>query len=166
MLIGSIGGARRDEDKSRAKERVFSFRNEHHRWDPKQQRPEPWRLFNARMKKGESVRVFPLSNWTERDVWRYVLREKLEVVPLYLAALRPTIVRNGQLLMLDDNRLTLQPNETVENRMIATSGADHYVDGAGVTQTITTNQSHPTHVSDDGQSVTFTTTDALFITKP
>lgn len=107
----AIGGARRDEDKSRAKERVFSFRNEHHRWDPKQQRPEPWRLFNARMKKGESVRVFPLSNWTELDIWLYIHRENIPVVPLYFAKPRPVVERSGTLIMVDDDRMPLNPGE-------------------------------------------------------
>src|SRR6478752_3424186 len=98
----AFGGARRDEEASRAKERVFSFRSAGHRWDPRRQRPEMWQLLNGRLDKGETARVFPLSNWTEKDVWRYILREKLDVVPLYFAAERPTITRNGQLLMQDD----------------------------------------------------------------
>jgi len=114
----AFGGARRDEEASRAKERVFSFRAAGHRWDPRRQRPEMWRLLNGRLGAGESVRVFPLSNWTERDVWRYILREKLDVVPLYFAAERPTIVRNGQLLMVDDERLKLKAGETIETRKI------------------------------------------------
>jgi len=114
----AFGGARRDEEASRAKERVFSFRAEGHRWDPRRQRPEMWRLLNGRLGPGETVRVFPLSNWTERDVWRYILREKLDVVPLYFAAERPTVVRNGQLLMRDDDRLTLKPGEEIVNRRV------------------------------------------------
>jgi sulfate adenylyltransferase subunit 2 len=114
----AFGGARRDEEASRAKERVFSFRAEGHRWDPRRQRPEMWRLLNGRLGAGETVRVFPLSNWTERDVWRYILREKLDVVPLYLAKERPTILRNGQLLMRDDDRLPLKPGEEVVNRRV------------------------------------------------
>ncbi len=114
----AFGGARRDEEASRAKERVFSFRSEGHRWDPRRQRPEMWRLLNGRLGAGETVRVFPLSNWTEKDVWRYILREKLDVVPLYFAALRPTIVRNGQLLMIDDDRIALKPGEKIEERRI------------------------------------------------
>ena len=114
----AFGGARRDEEASRAKERVFSFRAEGHRWDPRRQRPEMWRLLNGRLGAGETVRVFPLSNWTERDVWRYILREKLDVVPLYFAAERPTIVRNGQLIMQDDDRLTLKPGEEIVNRRV------------------------------------------------
>jgi sulfate adenylyltransferase subunit 2 len=114
----AFGGARRDEEASRAKERVFSFRAEGHRWDPRRQRPEMWRLLNGRLGAGETVRVFPLSNWTERDVWRYILREKLDVVPLYFAADRPTILRNGQLLMQDDDRLKLKPGEEVKTRRV------------------------------------------------
>jgi sulfate adenylyltransferase subunit 2 len=114
----AFGGARRDEEASRAKERVFSFRAEGHRWDPRRQRPEMWRLLNGRLGTGETVRVFPLSNWTERDIWRYILREKLDVVPLYFAKERPTIVRNGQILMLDDDRLPLKPGEEVVQRRV------------------------------------------------
>jgi sulfate adenylyltransferase subunit 2 len=108
----AIGGARRDEDKSRAKERIFSFRNALHRWDPKRQRPEPWRLFNARKRKGESVRAFPLSNWTELDIWLYIHRENIPVVPLYFSAPRPTVMRSGTIIMRDDERLPLEPGET------------------------------------------------------
>jgi len=107
----AFGGARRDEEASRAKERVFSFRAEGHRWDPRRQRPEMWRLLNGRLGPGETVRVFPLSNWTEKDVWRYIARERLDVVPLYFAAERPTIERNGSLLVLDDDRLPLRDGE-------------------------------------------------------
>ncbi len=114
----AIGGARRDEEKSRAKERVFSFRNAAHRWDPKQQRPELWNLFNTRIHPGESVRVFPLSNWTELDVWLYIYREKIEVVPLYFAAPRPVVERGGALLMVDDARMPLQPGETPTLRTV------------------------------------------------
>ena len=103
----AFGGARRDEEKSRAKERVYSFRDKNHRWDPKRQRPELWSLYNVRKNKGESIRVFPLSNWTELDVWQYILREKIEIVPLYLAAERPTVVRDGLILVVDDERLPL-----------------------------------------------------------
>ncbi len=114
----AFGGARRDEEASRAKERVFSFRAAGHRWDPRKQRPEMWRLLNGRLGTGETVRVFPMSNWTEKDVWRYILREKLDVVPLYLAKERPTIERNGQILMLDDDRLKPKPGEQVRMRKI------------------------------------------------
>ena len=108
----AIGGARRDEEKSRAKERVFSFRNAQHRWDPKVQRPELWDVYNTRIKKGESVRVFPLSNWTELDIWLYIYREKIPVVPLYMAALRPVVERDGGLIMVDDERMPLRDGET------------------------------------------------------
>ena len=114
----AIGGARRDEEKSRAKERVFSFRNENHRWDPKRQRPELWNLYNARVRKGESVRAFPLSNWTELDVWLYIFREKIPVVPLYFAAPRPVVERDGALILVDDERLPLRPGETPQLRNV------------------------------------------------
>ncbi len=107
----AIGGARRDEEKSRAKERVFSFRSAQHRWDPKRQRPELWRLYNARVHKGESQRVFPLSNWTELDVWQYIYLEKIPIVPLYFAAERPVVERSGTLIMVDDDRMPLFPGE-------------------------------------------------------
>ena len=107
----AIGGARRDEEKSRAKERVFSFRDRHHRWDPKNQRPELWNLFNTRVSEGESIRVFPLSNWTELDVWLYIWKHGLPVVPLYLAKPRPVVERGGTLIMVDDDRLPLEPGE-------------------------------------------------------
>jgi sulfate adenylyltransferase subunit 2 len=108
----AIGGARRDEEKSRAKERVFSFRSRQHRWDPKNQRPELWNLYNARINKGESVRVFPLSNWTELDIWLYIYREKVPVPSLYLAAERPVVERDGTLIMVDDERMPLRDGET------------------------------------------------------
>jgi sulfate adenylyltransferase subunit 2 len=114
----AFGGARRDEESSRAKERVFSFRAAGHRWDPRRQRPEMWTLLNGRLGPGETVRVFPMSNWTERDVWRYIARENLEVVPLYFAARRPTITRNGQLLVVDDDRLPLLPGEVPQMKSV------------------------------------------------
>lgn len=114
----AFGGARRDEEKSRAKERVFSLRTSDHRWDPKNQRPEPWNLFNTRKKQGESFRVFPLSNWTEADVWAYIAEENIPVVPLYFAKPRPVVARGGTLIMRDDARLTLQPGEVIEERMV------------------------------------------------
>jgi len=114
----AFGGARRDEEKSRAKERVFSLRSAEHRWDPKNQRPEPWRLYNTRKRPGESFRVFPLSNWTEADVWDYIARENIPVVPLYFAAPRPVVERGGALIMRDDERLPLLPGETVRTRMV------------------------------------------------
>lgn len=107
----AFGGARRDEEKSRAKERIFSFRSTQHRWDPKNQRPELWRLYNTRKNKGESFRVFPLSNWTELDIWQYIYLEKIPIVPLYYAALRPVVERNGALIMVDDDRMPLKPGE-------------------------------------------------------
>ncbi|ADZ71132.1 sulfate adenylyltransferase subunit CysD [Polymorphum gilvum] len=114
----AFGGARRDEEKSRAKERVFSFRTANHGWDPKTQRPELWNLYNARIAKGESIRAFPLSNWTELDIWQYILTENIPMVPLYFAARRPVVRRDGMLIMVDDARLTLQPGEVVEERMV------------------------------------------------
>ena len=114
----AFGGARRDEEKSRAKERVFSLRSAEHRWDPKNQRPEPWRLYNTRKRPGESFRVFPLSNWTEADVWDYILQENIPVVPLYFAAPRPVVERDGALIMHDDERLPLKPGEKPQMRMV------------------------------------------------
>jgi sulfate adenylyltransferase subunit 2 len=114
----AFGGARRDEEKSRAKERIFSFRAKGHRWDPRRQRPELWRLFNLRKNKGESFRVFPLSNWTELDVWRYIERERIEVVPLYFAAPRPTVERDGLILMVDDERFRFREGEEPVTRTI------------------------------------------------
>ena len=114
----AFGGARRDEEKSRAKERVFSFRDKNHRWDPKRQRPELWSLYNVRKNRGESMRVFPLSNWTELDVWEYILREGIEIVPLYFAADRPTVEREGLVLMVDDERMRLEPGEQVVTRKV------------------------------------------------
>lgn len=114
----AIGGARRDEEKSRAKERIFSFRNARHRWEPKHQRPELWNLYNTRIHKGESVRVFPISNWTELDVWLYILREEIALPPLYFARRRPVVERDGVLLMVDDDRMPLRPGEVPQDRMV------------------------------------------------
>lgn len=114
----AFGGARRDEEKSRAKERVFSFRSANHRWDPKNQRPELWRLYNAHKAKGESVRVFPISNWTELDIWQYIHLENIEIVPLYMSAPRPTVERDGMILMVDDDRFPLRDGETPQIRSI------------------------------------------------
>jgi sulfate adenylyltransferase subunit 2 len=114
----AFGGGRRDEEKARAKERIFSFRNPDHVWDPKNQRPELWRLYNARKNRGESMRVFPLSNWTELDIWQYIALEKVPLVPLYLAARRPTVTRGGMLLMVDDDRMAIRPGEEVVDRTI------------------------------------------------
>jgi sulfate adenylyltransferase subunit 2 len=114
----AFGGARRDEERSRAKERVFSFRSAQHRWDPKSQRPELWRLYNARKRKGESIRVFPLSNWTELDVWQYIYLERIPIVPLYFAAERPVVRRDGTLIMVDDERMPLAAGEQPEQRKV------------------------------------------------
>ena len=114
----AFGGARRDEEKSRAKERIFSFRSENHAWDPKNQRPELWKLYNARVRKGESIRVFPLSNWTELDVWQYIMAENIPIVPLYFAKHRPVVERDGALIMVDDERMKLRPGETAEMRLV------------------------------------------------
>jgi sulfate adenylyltransferase subunit 2 len=114
----AFGGARRDEEKSRAKERVFSFRNANHVWDPKNQRPELWRVYNTRINKGESIRVFPLSNWTELDIWQYTMMEELPIVPLYFAARRPVVKRDGALIMVDDERMKLKPGEKPEEMLV------------------------------------------------
>jgi sulfate adenylyltransferase subunit 2 len=114
----AFGGARRDEEKSRAKERIFSFRNAQHRWDPRNQRPELWKVYNARKGKGESIRVFPLSNWTELDVWQYIYQEGIDIVPLYFARERPVVERDGQIIMVDDERMPLKPGETPEMRLV------------------------------------------------
>ena len=128
----AFGGARRDEEKSRAKERIFSHRSASHAWDPRNQRSELWRIFNTRIKTGESMRVFPLSNWTELDVWEYIRAENIPVVPLYFAKLRPVVIRDGMLIMVDDERLPLLPNESAANdacafphaRLLSTDGRD------------------------------------------
>ncbi|MGR5167014.1 sulfate adenylyltransferase subunit CysD [Vibrio astriarenae] len=114
----AFGGARRDEEKSRAKERVYSFRDEHHRWDPKNQRPELWNIYNGKVNKGESIRVFPLSNWTELDIWQYIYLESIEIPSLYLAAKRPVVERDGMLIMVDDERMELKEGEVVEEKMV------------------------------------------------
>jgi sulfate adenylyltransferase subunit 2 len=114
----AFGGARRDEEKSRAKERVFSFRSAQHRWDPKRQRPELWRLYNARKHQGESLRVFPLSNWTELDIWQYIFLEKIPIVPLYFSAPRPVVKRDGALIMVDDERMPLAPGEKPDTKWV------------------------------------------------
>jgi sulfate adenylyltransferase subunit 2 len=114
----AFGGARRDEEKSRAKERVFSFRDRFHRWDPKNQRPELWNLYNTRVSKGESIRVFPLSNWTELDVWQYIHLENIPIVPLYFAAERPVVIRDGNLILVDDERLEFLPGEKPQKKMV------------------------------------------------
>nr|WP_297399429.1 sulfate adenylyltransferase subunit CysD [uncultured Marinobacter sp.] len=114
----AFGGARRDEEKSRAKERVYSFRDKFHRWDPKNQRPELWNLYNGKVNKGESIRVFPLSNWTELDIWQYIYLENIDIVPLYYAAERPVVERDGTLIMVDDDRMPLEPGEKPEMKMV------------------------------------------------
>tara|TARA_R110002020_G_scaffold131474_2_gene293901 strand:+ start:1218 stop:2132 length:915 start_codon:yes stop_codon:yes gene_type:complete len=114
----AFGGARRDEEKSRAKERIFSFRNNQHAWDPKTQRPEMWKTYNTRINPGESIRVFPLSNWTELDIWQYILKEDIPIVPLYFAQKRPVVERDGMLIMVDDERMPLGPDDRVEERLV------------------------------------------------
>ena len=114
----AFGGARRDEEKSRAKERIFSFRTESHGWDPKSQRPELWSLYNTRKARGESIRVFPISNWTELDIWAYIAEEEIPIVPLYFGKERPTVIRNGQIFMVDDERTPMEPGEVAVDRMI------------------------------------------------
>lgn len=114
----AFGGARRDEEKSRAKERVYSFRDEHHRWDPKNQRPELWNIYNGKVNKGESIRVFPLSNWTELDIWQYIYLENIEIPSLYLAKKRPVVERDGMLIMVDDERMELKEGENIEEKMV------------------------------------------------
>ena len=114
----AFGGARRDEEKSRAKERIFSFRNAQHAWDPKNQRPELWRVYNTRINKGESIRVFPLSNWTELDIWQYIMMEEIPIVPLYFAAMRPVVERDGTLIMVDDDRMKLRDGERPDQRLV------------------------------------------------
>jgi len=114
----AFGGARRDEEKSRAKERVYSFRDEHHRWDPKNQRPELWNIYNGKVNQGESIRVFPLSNWTELDIWQYIYLENIEIPSLYLAKKRPVVERDGMLIMVDDERMEIKEGEVVEEKMV------------------------------------------------
>ncbi len=114
----AFGGARRDEEKSRAKERVYSFRDKHHRWDPKNQRPELWNIYNGRVDKGESIRVFPLSNWTELDIWQYIHLESIPIVPLYYAAKRPVVERDGTWIMVDDERMPIEPGEEIQQKMV------------------------------------------------
>ena len=117
-FTAAFGGGRRDEEKSRAKERIFSFRNSNHAWEPKNQRPEMWKLYNSQIIKGESMRVFPLSNWTERDIWQYIERENIPIVPLYYAKERPVVYRDGNIIMVDDDRMRLQPGEKVEMKKV------------------------------------------------
>ena len=117
-FTAAFGGGRRDEEKSRAKERIFSFRNENHAWDPKNQRPEMWKLYNSRIKKGQEVRVFPLSNWTEKDIWQYIKRENIEIPSLYFAKERPVVYRDGNIIMVDDDRMKLPPGEKIQMKSV------------------------------------------------
>ena len=117
-FTAAFGGGRRDEEKSRAKERIFSFRNENHAWDPKNQRPEMWKLYNSRIKKGQEVRVFPLSNWTEKDIWEYIKRENIEIPSLYFAKERPVVYRDGNIIMVDDDRMKLRPGEKIQMKSV------------------------------------------------
>ncbi len=117
-FTAAFGGGRRDEEKSRAKERIFSFRNAEHAWDPKNQRPEMWKLYNTQINKGESIRVFPLSNWTENDIWQYILRENIDIVPLYFAKVRPVVYRDGNIIMVDDDRMRLFPGEEIQMKKV------------------------------------------------
>lgn len=117
-FTAAFGGGRRDEEKSRAKERVFSFRNAQHAWDPKNQRPEMWKLYNTKINKGESIRIFPLSNWTEKDIWQYIRQENIEIVPLYYAKERPVVYRDGNIIMVDDDRMKLRPGEKIERKKV------------------------------------------------
>ena len=117
-FTAAFGGGRRDEEKSRAKERIFSFRNESHSWDPKNQRPEMWKLYNSRIKKGQEVRVFPLSNWTEKDIWQYIKRENIEIPSLYFAKERPVVYRDGNIIMVDDDRMKLRPGEEIQMKSV------------------------------------------------
>ena len=134
----AFGGARRDEEKSRAKERVFSFRDKFHRWDPKNQRPELWNLSNGRVNKGESIRVFPISNWTELDVWQYIHLENIEIVPLYFSAPRPVVTRNGVTIMVDDDRFVFEPGEAPEEKWVRFRTLGCYPLSGGVESTATT----------------------------
>lgn len=117
-FTAAFGGGRRDEEKSRAKERIFSFRNSEHAWEPKNQRPEMWKQYNTRIHKGESIRVFPISNWTEKDIWQYIMRENIEIVPLYFAKERPVVYRDGNIIMVDDDRMKLLPDEKIEQKSV------------------------------------------------
>ena len=137
-FTAAFGGGRRDEEKSRAKERIFSFRNEAQAWDPKNQRPEMWKLYNTKIKKGESMRVFPISNWTEKDIWQYIKRENIDIVPLYFAAERPVVYRDGNIIMVDDDRLPLKPGEKPEYKSIRFRTLGCYPLTGGIESTATT----------------------------
>ena len=137
-FTAAFGGGRRDEEKSRAKERIFSFRNSAHAWDPKNQRPEMWKLYNTKINKGESIRVFPISNWTEKDIWQYIKREKIDIVPLYFAAPRPVVVRDGNIIMVDDDRFPLREGEKPEIKSVRFRTLGCYPLTGGVESTATT----------------------------
>ena len=134
----AFGGARRDEEKSRAKERIYSFRDKFHQWDPKNQRPEMWKLYNAKINKGESIRVFPISNWTETDIWQYIKREKIDIVPLYFAAVRPVVYRDGNIIMVDDDRMRLLPGEEIQYKSVRFRTLGCYPLTGGTESTATT----------------------------
>ena len=136
-FTAAFGGGRRDEEKSRAKERLFSFRNSEHAWDPKNQRPEMWKCYNTEIHKGESIRVFPISNWTETDIWQYIKRENIPIVPLYFAAERPVVERDGQLILVDDDRLPLHPGEKPQMKMVRFRTLGCYPLSGGVESTAT-----------------------------
>ena len=137
-FTAAFGGGRRDEEKSRAKERIFSFRNSAHAWDPKNQRPEMWKLYNTKINKGESIRVFPISNWTEKDIWQYIKRENIDIVPLYFAAPRPVVVRDGNIIMVDDERLPLREGEKPEIKSVRFRTLGCYPLTGGIESTATT----------------------------
>jgi sulfate adenylyltransferase subunit 2 len=134
----AFGGGRRDEEKSRAKERIFSFRNKNHAWDPKNQRPEMWKLYNTEINKGESIRIFPISNWTEKDIWQYIKQEHIEIVPLYFAAERPVVYRDGNIIMVDDDRMKLEPGEKIQQKSVRFRTLGCYPLTGGVESTATT----------------------------
>ena len=137
-FTAAFGGGRRDEEKSRAKERIFSFRNSAHAWDPKNQRPEMWKLYNTKINKGESTRVFPISNWTEKDIWQYIKRENIDIVPLYFAAPRPVVVRDGNIIMVDDERFPLREGEKPEIKSVRFRTLGCYPLTGGIESTATT----------------------------
>ena len=139
-FTAAFGGGRRDEEKSRAKERIFSFRNSEHAWDPKNQRPELWKRYNTQIHKGESIRVFPLSNWTEKDIWQYIEREKIDIVPLYFAKERPVVYRDGNIIMVDDERMRILPGEEVVNKSVRFRTLGCYPLTGGIESTATTLQ--------------------------
>ena len=137
-FTAAFGGGRRDEEKSRAKERIFSFRNKAQAWDPKNQRPEMWKLYNTKINKGESIRVFPISNWTEKDIWQYIQREKIDIVPLYFAAKRPVVYRDGNIIMVDDDRFPLKEGEVPELKSVRFRTLGCYPLTGGIESTATT----------------------------